>query len=137
MDTAQQNICITEDVLDRINRLLGAKTPTESEHLRELRRRIEDASVVSPENMPVDIVTIGSRFQLKDLETGDLMTYTLVLPKRARFEQGYVSVLVPIGAQLLGAREGETITFKTPVSTRRLRIELVYAPSQAPMTTPI
>ncbi len=137
MEASNNKIRITEDLIDRLNRLLGPKSATERDHLRELRRRIEDATVVSPENMPPDVVTIGSRFQLKDLETGDLMTYTLVLPKRARIEQGFVSVLAPIGAQLLGAREGETITFSTPVSTRRLRIELVYAPSPSPMTAPI
>ncbi len=137
MEALDKQVYVTEDVLSRLGKLLGAKVTTEGEHLRELRRRIDLASVVSPENMPSSVITIGSRFQLKDLETGDVMTYTLVLPKRARLEQGYVSVLAPIGAQLLGAREGETITFKTPMSARRLRIEFVYAPSLAPMTAPI
>lgn len=137
MEAAQSQVYLTEDILGRLSRLLGDSASSDNDYLRELRRRIDDAAVVSPENMPASVITIGSRFRLKDLDTGDTMTYTLVLPKRARLEQGYVSVLAPIGALLLGAREGDTITFKTPMSARRLRIEFVYAQAPAKLTAPI
>lgn len=137
MEAALSQVYLTEDVLARLSRLVGDRVSADNDHLSELRRRIEDAAVVSPENMPRGVITIGSRFQLKDLDTGDTTACTLVLPKRARIEQGYVSVLAPIGAQLLGAREGDTITFTTPMSTRRLRVELVYAPAAANLTAPI
>lgn len=133
MEAVDKQIYLTEQARDRLSDLLGSGRASNSK-LETLRKRVQLATIVSPENMPGGRITIGSRFRLKDLDTGDIMEYALVLPKRAKLEQGYVSVLAPIGAQLLGAKESDVITFKTPMSTRRLRIEHVYMQAAAPLT---
>ncbi|HEX7071095.1 MAG TPA: GreA/GreB family elongation factor [Rhodothermales bacterium] len=117
----KQTIYITGEDLQRLRQILprGGGSP----YLRTLESRLEGASVV-PE-APRDVVTIGSRFRMRDVETDHVAEYTLVLPELADINRGRISVLAPIGALLLGAQEQETITFSTPDSTRRLRIEAV------------
>jgi regulator of nucleoside diphosphate kinase len=57
---------------------------------------------------------------------------TIVLPWEADPQSGCVSVLAPLGTALLGARIGETVTWSTGGTDRRLRIEeLLYQPEAA------
>ena len=46
--------------------------------------------------------------------------------------QGKPSVLAPMGAALLGAREGQVVIFKTPGGVRSLKVvKIVYQPETA------
>ena len=82
--------------------------------------------------MPHDVVTMNSRVQLVDLDTGEAMTYTLVFPDDADLRQGKISVLAPIGTAMLGYRVGDTFEWRVPAGLRRLKIEaILYQPEAA------
>ena len=50
------------------------------------------------------------------------VTYELVIPDMADFAKGLVSVTSPIGKALVGHRTGESVTIRTPASTRMYEI---------------
>lgn len=125
MELRSKRIYITDTDRQRLMQFLPPQGRPAGEHLRALRAGLEEATVVSDEHVPDDVVTLGRRFRIRDLETEDEAEYMLVLPDRADIKRGYISILAPIGASLLGAQAQETITFSTPASTRRLRIESI------------
>lgn len=70
---------------------------------------IERAETHSVDTLPAGTVTIGSEVDFLDESTHRLRTVTLVLPGEADIEAGRVSVLTPVGAGLIGLREGQAI----------------------------
>jgi regulator of nucleoside diphosphate kinase len=76
----------------------------------DLLYELDRASVVPPEQLPPDVVRMGSRVRFRT-EEGDEREVTLVFPSEADIEQGRVSVMTPIGAALVGVRKGQSITW--------------------------
>lgn len=68
------------------------------------------AAVVSPAEVPNDVVTMGSRFELAGPTPGAIHVHTLVLPHERR--EGGVSVLSPMGRTLLGTRVGRRVSWR-------------------------
>ena len=97
-----------------------------------LEQELDRAQIVSPSQVPEDVVTMNSRVRVKDVETGEDKTYTLVFPRDADFAQGKISVLAPIGTAILGYRVGDVIEWRVPGGRRKLRVEeVMYQPEAA------
>lgn len=102
------------------------------EYLRRLEGELDQAETVSPREVPGDVITMRSKVRLGDLVTGEEMIYTLVFPSEARFDEGRISVLAPVGTAMLGYRVGDTIEWQVPSGLRRLRVEeILYQPEAA------
>ena len=86
-------------------------TGAESARLEAL---LDDAEVVSPRAIPPDVVTMCSQVLLADIDSGRRSTVTLCYPSDADPAIGFVSVLSPIGAALLGVRVGTIARWRTP-----------------------
>jgi regulator of nucleoside diphosphate kinase len=118
----------------RLSRLLDALDGTEEERdeIKDLEREIERGSVVRPEDMPADVVTMNSAVRVTDVESGETNVYTIVFPGQADYEKGRISILAPLGIALLGYRVGAIVDWNMPRGIRRLRIdEIVYQPEKA------
>jgi regulator of nucleoside diphosphate kinase len=131
----ERTIYVTEFDLKRLCGLLGCAQSwgnKDRDCLVKLEEELEWAQVVSPEEIPVDVVTMNSRARIRDLKSNEEMVFTLVFPAEADYERGRLSVLAPIGMALLGYRAGETVEWKVPAGVRRLKIEQVlYQPEAA------
>lgn len=101
---------------------LLAALPQNNESLQRLRRELARAVVLEPALIPPTVVGLNSRVRLQDLDSQDVEEYTLVAPDKADADQGRISLLAPIGAALLGYREGEELEWPTPGGLRRLRL---------------
>ena len=94
-----------------------------------LRHELERATIVPAEQMPSYVVTLYTRFRLKDLDTGEVQDYTLVLPGQAAPRAGTLSVLAPLGTALLGYKDLDVVEWVVPAGRRRFRVEAVlYQP---------
>lgn len=103
----------------------GVPTLTELDHvrLRALMRRagvppavhdlIDAADLVPSRAVRPDVVTMYSRLRLRDADGGQRML-AVCWPPDAEPEAGYVSVLSPLGAALLGRSVGERVRWPTP-----------------------
>jgi regulator of nucleoside diphosphate kinase len=91
---------------------------------------IERAETHSEDALPAGTVTIGSEVDFLDESSHRLRTVTLVMPGEADIGAGRVSVLTPVGAGLIGLREGQAIDWPDrDGTTRRLRILGVRRPN--------
>jgi len=111
---------------------LGDRTLTELDHVRLaglLRRApaaagsplddwLDSADLVPSREVAPDIVTMYSQVLLADALDGTRRKLTLCYPADAEPEGGFVSVLSPVGAALLGRRVGSTASWVTPDGRR-------------------
>jgi regulator of nucleoside diphosphate kinase len=125
-------IHITRFDLERLQKLLQEAKYTgyrKSEYLEKLQEELNRAEIVSPQEIPGDVITMNSIVCLVDLDTGEEETYTLVFPDDADIKQGKISVLAPIGTGMLGYEVGDIFEWEVPAGTRRLRVErIIYQP---------
>ncbi len=117
----------------------ATRTVTELDHVRisnlaqrqrgpsNLEDVIDAADLVPSREVDADVVTMNSRVVIADAQgasvgggggggggEGERRTLTLCYPERADAAAGFVSVLSPIGAALLGLRVGDTARWTTP-----------------------
>lgn len=131
----EREIYVTELDVERLRKLLeGVRlwSSKDREHLEALGAELDRAHVVSPQEIPGDVVTMNSAVLVRDLDSGTEMALTLVFPSDTGLELGKISILAPVGTALLGYRVGDTIEWKVPGRVRRLRVErMLYQPEAA------
>ncbi len=127
-----REIFITQFDKDRLDELIDvAETFGEHPHdgLRSLRQELDRATIVSPEEVPPDVVTMNSRVILRNADTSEERTLTVVFPKDADLAAGSISVLAPVGTAILGYRQGAVVEWPVPAGATRFRIEeILYQP---------
>ncbi|MCE5313049.1 MAG: nucleoside diphosphate kinase regulator [Nitrospiraceae bacterium] len=131
----QRELFITQFDEQRLNELIDAMESSENRDrpdLATLKEELESATVVASAEIPPKVVTMNSRVHLRDADTSEEMTYTLVFPKNADIKSGAISILAPIGAAILGYSEGDVVEWKVPSGIRRILIEkVIYQPEAA------
>ncbi|MGO4331508.1 nucleoside diphosphate kinase regulator [Cupriavidus sp. 2TAF22] len=75
---------------------------------------LERAAIVPAEAIPKDVVTMNSSLTCALEGEATPRNWTLVYPDTADFEAGRLSVLSPVGQALLGARSGQTVSYRLP-----------------------
>lgn len=130
----RRKIILTTEDHRRLEALLTSNTSRligGSDRVDELQSELLRAQVVLPDKIPGDVVTMNSTVALRDLDTDDVDTYTLVYPDRADIANCKLSVLAPIGTAVLGYRVGDEIQWQVPEGRRRLRVEqVVFQPER-------
>ncbi|WP_157218421.1 nucleoside diphosphate kinase regulator [Flavisphingomonas formosensis] len=76
---------------------------------RLLLDEIDRAQIRSAETIGDNVVTMGSAVTYTDGASGSNRTIRLVYPRQADIAADRVSILTPIGAALIGLREGQSI----------------------------
>jgi regulator of nucleoside diphosphate kinase len=134
-DTAARGIVLTEHDAVELTRLIQTRSAFyrhDLEHIEALAHELDRADVVTAATLAPDIVTMRSRVQVRDLETGKLGAYTIVTPMDADIAARRISVLAPMGTALLGYRVGDTVEWRMPRGRRRLLVEeILYQPEAA------
>jgi regulator of nucleoside diphosphate kinase len=92
-----------------------------------LEEKLELAECVSPPEIPDSVVTMNSRFRLRDSVTGEVKSFVLCYPESAGATSEDLSVLDPIGCAVLGCRLGDEIVAEEASGMRRLQlVEVLY-----------
>ncbi len=133
----RDRILITEADYDELKGLIARRRGNESDtgYLDELEHELERAEVLEESQIPPDAITINSEVRLMDLDSGETLVYTLVLPAQARSRKA-LSVLAPIGTAILGYRSGDVIEWRVPKGIRRLKVlEVLFQPEAAASRT--
>ena len=93
-----------------------------------LRRILDTANVVASDAMPPDVVTMNTQVVVQDETSGERRVLRVVFPSDADPSAGLISVLDPLGLELLGASAGQALSD----GMHRLRIEQVlYQPEHS------
>ncbi len=121
-------IVVTEADYNRLSALLDsefAKVISPVEYLDDLRAELQRARIVRPDKTPRNVVTMNSTVTLRDLDTGERETYTLVYPDQADIANNRLSILAPVGTAILGQRRGDELRWRVPSGVRRLRVQRI------------
>lgn len=129
--TAQPSpaLTITTRNAERLEALLSATSSRESPVVALLEAELLRATLVEPESIAADIVTMNSRAVCVDEDSGETMEIELVYPHEVDAERGRVSVLAPVGAALLGLSVGSSISWPIP-GGRLTRLRVTAVPFQ-------
>jgi transcription elongation factor GreA len=90
--------------------------------IANLRKRLADLSMVDTSRLPRDRIAYGSTVALYDLDSGDEVTYTLVMAEDSDIAQNKISTTSPIGRGLMGRTAGNEVEITTPSGKRRFEI---------------
>lgn len=111
-------------------------TAEDRETLLDLREEMDRATIVDADRLPEDVVALDTSVRVRDIETGERSTYTLVCPAQADPARGRISVLAPLGTALLGYRTGDEVEWPMPRGLRQLKIEAVMRQHESPDDPP-
>jgi len=125
-------IFITKSDMDRLIDLIeGIREYSKKSNasLDMLEQVLNRGTLVDPEKVPPDVVTMNSRVSITDMDSGEKKTYSLVFPSNAKIDENKLSILAPLGIALLGYRTGDIIEWKAPSGIKNLMInEVIYQP---------
>jgi len=88
-----------------------------------LLEEIDRATLYPVEKLPEDAVALGSEVEFMDNSNGVRRRVKLVFPEQADAEAGRISIMTPVGAGLIGMREGQEISWpRRDGSVRTLKV---------------
>lgn len=90
-----------------------------------LSEKLYAARVAVEDELPADVVRLGSAASYTEAASGVQRTVTVVVPSLADASAGRISVLSPIGSALLGHRSGATIEVELPATVLAVRLDAV------------
>lgn len=135
MICVSRTIYITNSDKIRLQKLIQKErefNPDNKECLKNLEIELGRACIVPSEKIPHDVITMNSKVLIRDLDSGEEMTYTLVYPDNADLLEDKISVLAPVGTAILGYRTGDVLDWKVPGGVVRLKVEkILYQPEAA------
>ena len=92
----------------------------------EIEEKLKRAVIIKESASKKGQVSLGSKVDFVEVETGEEMTYEIVGTTEADVEIGKISNECPIGNALLGRKAGETISVTVPAGTVTITIKKVY-----------
>ncbi len=132
---AERTIHITKFDMDRLLELIDGLRSTPKAvkiDLDLLEKELYRATLVEPQNIPRDVITMNSKVSVTDIESGEKTTYTLVFPSAANISENKLSILAPLGMALLGYRTDDIVEWRMPSGVRKLRVDgILYQPEAA------
>lgn len=103
------------------------ETAKEAKHqleirIAELEHKLAIAKIVDTSDIPKDKAFLGATVELKNLDSGDVVRYTLVAQDEANFAELKISVTSPIGRGLLGKAVKDKAEIQVPAGKLRFEI---------------
>ncbi|RPE08638.1 transcription elongation factor GreAB [Chitinophaga lutea] len=87
-----------------------------------LQADFRKAKLVSKEQFPADVVRLNSKVIVKDLHNDKTMEIIVVMPDSADIKQRKISVMNPVGAALIGFRQGQQVMWQVPTGQKKFTI---------------
>lgn len=85
----------------------------------QLELMLRNAKVIDNHGVPPDLVAVGSTVRLKDLMTGEEITFMIVGSAEADPDQDKISNESPVGRALLGKHKGDVVEVTVPAGKLR------------------
>ncbi|EPX4127133.1 nucleoside diphosphate kinase regulator [Vibrio alginolyticus] len=124
------SIYISSLDMNRITALLD-KMPNIAAELVELEAELDRATVLEPEQMPDNVVTMNSTVEFKFSGEDRTMTKTLVYPSELKSSDD-ISIFAPVGSALIGLSVGQKLDW--PMPNNQLKtieiVDITYQPER-------
>ncbi|MDQ2642574.1 MAG: GreA/GreB family elongation factor [Myxococcota bacterium] len=110
----------------------AAQSPAARGALDELDQKLANATLVAPDQIDANVVTMNSRVLLHCASWEEPREYRLVYTRHDACKPGEVSVVSPLGAGLLARRVGTRFALGSHPSSRSFQVvALPYQPESA------
>lgn len=122
----KKQIYITDFDLKRFKWLLSNSHKFDDaykKYLCALEEELKEAVIVDQKAVPANIITMHSKFKIKDIDTNEENIYTLVFPFDASQEENKLSILTSIGVSVIGSEAGRIFEWESPTGKKNCRIE--------------
>jgi transcription elongation factor GreA len=87
-----------------------------------LEKMLRNARIIEYEQNDSDVVNIGAKISLKDMEYGDEFKYTIVGSAEADPNNNKISFESPVGKAILGKKLGDVVEVNVPAGKVKYKI---------------
>ena len=91
----------------------------------QIQKRLADLSRIDVTGVPKDRAGLGSEVTVENLESGEEILYTLVIPELADGNKSFVSMASPVGKALMNRRVGDAVTITIPRGTLEYEVRRI------------
>lgn len=91
----------------------------------QIQKRLADLSRIDVADVPKDRAGLGSEVTVENLESGEEVCYTLVIPELADGNRSFVSIAAPVGKALMNRRVGDAVTITIPRGTLEFEVRRI------------
>ncbi|TJX67865.1 transcription elongation factor GreA [Soehngenia saccharolytica] len=139
MELEEAKVVKRKEIADRIKQALAFGDISENaeydqakneqakleERIAKLEAMLRNAVVIDDDEISTDIVTIGSKVTVLDIEFNEEMEYTIVGSAEADPFEGKISNESPMGKALLGRKVGDTVSVQAPDGIIKYKIKAI------------
>jgi transcription elongation factor GreA len=90
--------------------------------IEEIDKILKNAEVVVEDEVEVDVINIGCKVRILDMEYEDELEYKIVGSTEANSLKGKISNESPVGSKLMGKRLGEVIEVEINANTFKYKV---------------
>ena len=87
-----------------------------------LEERLRDARVIDKKDIAKDVVSIGSKVRLRDVDAKQTVEYHIVGSAEANPAENKLSNESPVGKAIIGNKKGDTVEVTAPRGTLKFKI---------------
>jgi transcription elongation factor GreA len=87
-----------------------------------LEERLRDARVITKKDIAKDVVSIGSKVRLRDMDAKQTVEYHIVGSAEANPAENKLSNESPVGKAIMGHKKGEVVEVSAPRGALRYKI---------------
>jgi transcription elongation factor GreA len=90
--------------------------------IAQLEERLRSARVIEAEEISTDVVAIGTRVRLRDIDANETIEYFIVGSAEANPAEHKLSNESPVGKAIIGRKKGETVEVAAPRGSLKFKI---------------
>lgn len=87
-----------------------------------LQDRLRQARILDPSEVSSDVVSVGTRVRLEDVDAGETIEYHIVGSAEADPSAKKLSNESPVGQAIIGRKKGETVEVTAPRGSLKFKI---------------
>ncbi len=131
--TEKKTIFVTASDKAKLTLLFESAKKNRSRYaaIANLAEELEHMVVTRPEEIPSYVITMHTRFAIKDLDGGEPREYTLVYPGAADYDAGRISIMSPLGAALLGQTPDSLVEYTAPGGVKQVKVVAILHQPEA------
>ena len=87
-----------------------------------LEERLRSAIVIDSESVATDVVGVGTKVTLQDMQGGDVVQYAIVGSAEADPTDHKLSNESPVGRAIMGRKPGDKVTVAVPQGSKKFKV---------------
>ena len=117
MQKTKENLVLLKDDYKLLISYLNSwhrRSAFDRRNAEELHSELKKAKLVGRDAFPLDVVRLNSTVSIKAEGKEEIIEIMLVTPDKANIKEKKISIMAPIGAALIGFRQGQKVKWQVP-----------------------